>query len=135
MGPSRASQRKKKEATATGWSERLARRMAEAARDKKAHDVAIMDLRGLTSMTDWFVIATASTEVHARAVMEHIQERAREDLDERPWHVEGRQGGSTWVLMDYVDVVLHLFRPEARSYYGLERLWGDAPTEWLEDVD
>ncbi|MFO7768725.1 MAG: ribosome silencing factor [bacterium] len=117
-------------------SRRLARRLAEAAREKKAEELVILDLRDLTSVTDFFVIGTVSTDVHARAVSEHVVEWAEEELDERPWHVEGADGERpVWILMDYVDVVVHLFHPEARDYYGLERLWGDAPSEELGEPD
>jgi len=111
----------------------LAGTVAEAALEKKATDIRIMDLRGLTTMTDFFVIATISTEVHSRAVEGAISERTRERYDTRPWHVEGGDGGRTWVLLDYVDVVVHLFNAETREFYSLERLWGDAPTEAVSD--
>lgn len=109
----------------------LARGLAEAARDKRAEGIVILDLRGLTSMADYFVVATVTADVHARAVAEGVREWARENLGERPWHVEGDEGGRTWVLLDYVDVVVHLMQPDVRNYYALERLWGDAPREEL----
>lgn len=135
MAGSRAEQRKRRKKKVPA-SQRLARGLAEAARDKKAEELVILDLRDLTSVTDFFVIGTVSTDVHARAVSEHMVEWAEEEMEERPWHVEGADGERrTWILMDYVDVVVHLFRPETRDYYGLERLWGDAPAEELEDLD
>ena len=92
---------------------------------KNAADVMIIDLRGLSSITEYFVIGTASSEPQIKAVVEQVTE----DLKERqttPWHTEGKQSWR-WVLVDYVDVVIHIFRAEVRSFYGLERLWGDAP--------
>lgn len=92
---------------------------------KNAADVMIIDLRGLSSITDYFVIGTAGSEPQIKAVVEQVTG----DLKERattPWHTEGKQGWR-WVLLDYVDVVIHVFRAEVRAFYGLERLWGDAP--------
>ena len=111
----------------------LARAITGAALEKKATDIRIMDMRGLTTMTDYFVVVTISTDVHSRAVEGAISEQARESFNARPWHVEGGEGGRTWVLMDYVDVVVHLFEAETREFYSLERLWGDAPTEEVAD--
>ncbi|MXY48774.1 MAG: ribosome silencing factor [Gemmatimonadetes bacterium] len=92
---------------------------------KNAADVMIIDLRGLSSITDYFVIGTAGSEPQIKAVVEQVAS----DLKERetiPWHSEGKQSWR-WVLLDYVDVVVHVFRAEVRAFYGLERLWGDAP--------
>jgi len=93
--------------------------------DKNATDVLIIDLERLSSIATCFVIGTAHSEPQMKAVMEQIVS----DLklrDTRPWHTEGK-GSWRWVLLDYVDVVIHIFREEVRSFYGLERLWGDAP--------
>ena len=84
-------------------------------------------------MTDYFVIATAGSEPQARAIAREIEDKLRETRGEKPWHVEGLRA-STWVLMDYVDVVVHIFQPEAREFYLLERLWGDARREVAVDV-
>jgi len=111
----------------------LARSIAAAALEKKAEDLVLLDLRRLTSMTDFFVIGTVSTDVHSRAVEESIRALIRERHGSRPWHVEGTDSSRTWVLLDYVDVVVHLFQPETRAYYDLERLWGDAPREQVAD--
>ena len=92
---------------------------------KNAADVMIIDLRGLSSITDYFVIGTAGSEPQIKAVVDQVAS----DLKERettPWHTEGKQSWR-WVLLDYVDVVVHVFRAEVRAFYGLERLWGDAP--------
>jgi len=113
----------------------LARTIAGAAVEKKATDIRIMDMRGLTTMTDYFIVVTISTDVHSRAVEGAISERTRESFNTRPWHVEGGEGGRTWLLMDYVDVVVHLFDAETRDFYSLERLWGDAPTEEVTDLE
>lgn len=87
-----------------------------------------MDLRGLTSATDWFVLVSGESDIQTRSIAERIEERLARDLDTRPWHVEGLKQ-TRWVLLDYVDFVVHVFHREARSFYDLERLWADAPTE------
>lgn len=109
----------------------LARRLAQAALEKKATDVKIFDLRRLTSITDFFVICSADSDVQVKAVCEHLVE-TMDKKRVRPWHLEGLETRQ-WVLLDYVDVVVHIFLPEVRDYYGLERLWGDAEIEDVVD--
>ncbi len=116
-------------------AEKLARVLAEAALEKRATDILVMDMRGVTTVTDFFVVMTVSADTHSRAVEGAVSERARDDFDSRPWHVEGGDGARTWVLMDYVDVVVHIFQSDAREFYSLERLWGDAPVEQITDED
>ncbi len=105
--------------------ELLARRAAELALEKKCEEIKIIDLRGLTSVTDFFVIITADSERKAKAAAEHIIDELRED-GERPMHVEGMDS-MHWILLDYIDVVVHIFMPEERSFYDLESLWSEAP--------
>jgi ribosome-associated protein len=93
--------------------------------EKKALDVVLLDLRKISQMTDYFLICTGYTDIHVRSVYEHIEEQLRERHDIKPWHVEGIENGR-WVLMDYVDFVVHVFQPEARKFYQLEKLWIDA---------
>jgi ribosome-associated protein len=107
----------------------LAHQIANVAADKKARDIVILDLRPLTSITDYFVICTGEVDQHVRAIVEEIDERLR---PEKPWHIEGLQHLS-WVLMDYVNVVVHVFNPEAREYFNLEKLWADAAIEKIAD--
>ncbi|WP_076791892.1 ribosome silencing factor [Chlorobium sp. KB01] len=107
-------------------SELLAKRSAELALEKKCEDVKILDLRGLTSITDFFVIVTADSERKAKAAAEHIVDELKED-DERPMHVEGMDS-MHWILLDYVDVVVHIFMEDERRFYDLESLWSDAPS-------
>jgi ribosome-associated protein len=105
---------------------------ARAAIDKRAADVVILDLTKLTIVCDFFVIATARNPIHSRAVVDGINERLR-DEGRRPTHTEGLAAGK-WVLMDYGDVVVHVFVQEERQYYDLERLWADAKVKQLEEV-
>lgn len=100
-------------------------RAADLARDRKGRDLTVLDLRGLSSATDFFLIVTGTSDIHVRSVADHIMEALKKD-GVRPDHVEGMQGGR-WVLIDYIDFVVHVFHPAARDFYQLERLWGDAP--------
>ncbi len=111
----------------------LARLALDAALGKKALDVTVMDLRGLSSEVDYFVIATGESDLQIRAIVDAIVERLRTDAGERPLHREGQPGTSRWIVLDYFDLVVHVFDPELRAHYDLERLWGDAPTERVTD--
>lgn len=112
-------------------SRRLAHLAGEFALEKKAFDVKILDLRKLSSVCDFFVICSANVEVHAKAIADGIME----NLQKRGinfWHNEGYQA-CRWILLDYVDVVIHIFLPEVRKFYALEKLWGDAKIEELSE--
>lgn len=111
-------------ATTQTSSTAAAQRVAAVCLDLKAEDVVILNLKGVSDMTDCFVIASGNSDTHVRALGERILEELRKD-GQRPHHVEGLQQGR-WVLLDYVDFVVHLFHPTLRSFYQLERLWGDA---------
>ncbi len=105
-------------------------RAAELALDRKGRELRILDLRGISSATDYFLIVSGTSDLHVRAVAEHIIEELKKGRV-RPDHVEGLRSGR-WVLIDYIDFVVHVFHPDARAFYQLERLWGDAPTLELE---
>ncbi len=105
---------------------------ARSASAKRAEGVAILDVHGLIVITDFFVIASGETERQVRTIVEEV-ERALRELDRKPVRREGETEGR-WVLLDYVDVVVHVFADEEREYYDLERLWRDAPRiEWTEN--
>ncbi len=106
-------------------SQEIAEQATLSMLSKNAGDVMIIDIRGLSSLTDYFVIGTAGSEPQIKAVVEQVTGDLKEK-ETTPWHTEGKQSWR-WVLLDYVDVVIHVFRAEVRSFYGLERLWGDAP--------
>jgi len=100
------------------------KRAADAASDKKAVDLVILDLRKASAFTDFFVICTGTNVRQVQAIADGVQEALRaEDL--RPSLVEGYERGQ-WVLIDYFDFIVHVFSPSTREFYGLERLWGDA---------
>ncbi len=96
-----------------------------AADDLNARELVALDLRGLNDATDWFVIASGTSDAHVRGIANAVLRRL-EEAGARAHHVEGLPSGR-WVLLDFVDVVVHLFHPEARAFYQLERLWDDAP--------
>ena len=100
--------------------------IVDAACDKKAEDVLVLDLRGLCHFTDYFVICHGSSSRQALAIADAIEERMLTEAKRKPKHVEGRRVGD-WILIDFIDVVVHVFVDEKREFYGLERLWGDAP--------
>ena len=104
-----------------------ARRIADLARDKLARDVTILDMRPACSYTDYFVICTGRNPRQAKAIYEDVRERLKADEHVTPRRVDGAEHG-TWILADYLDVVFHVFTPEAREYYRLEELWGDVPS-------
>ena len=107
---------------------------ARAAADKQATDIVVLDVRATLVITDLFVICTAGNPRQLKTVIEAIEERIRE-LGERPARREGDPDAGWW-LLDYVDVVVHVFAPEQRDYYDLERLWRDAPTvDWQPRAD
>ncbi len=102
----------------------LLRLAAEAALAKKASDLVALDLTGLDGVADYFLICSGASEPQVKAIAEEVEDRLRAN-GARPWHVEGREG-RRWVLLDFVDVVVHVFHEKTREYYLLERLWGDA---------
>jgi ribosome-associated protein len=105
-------------------------RATELAADRKAVDMLAMDLRGISNATDYFLLMSGTSDMHVRAIAEHVIEELKKE-GVRPSHVEGLRTGR-WVLIDYIDFVVHVFHPAAREFYQLERLWGDAPTLALE---
>ena len=108
----------------------LAQRAAQIALDFKAQDVVLLDLRGVTDMTDFFLIASGTSDTHVRSVGEHVMEEMKKE-GARAHHVEGLEKGR-WVLLDFVDFVVHVFHPTLRNFYQLERLWSDAEQVPLE---
>jgi ribosome-associated protein len=109
-----------------GDSRSLADRIAAIASDKKAIDIRILDLRGIVGYTDFFVLASGNTDRQTKAIHDAIYQTLKDDLRLLPRRVEGERE-ARWILMDYLDTVVHIFTPEARSFYRLEQLWGEAP--------
>ena len=113
-----------------GSSEETVRRAARAAAAKKAGDLLVLDVGGVSSVTDFFLVCSGRSTTHVRTIIEGIREELKE-AGTRPLHAEGTPE-SGWVLLDYGDVLMHVFLEETRAYYALERLWGDAPSVPLE---
>jgi ribosome-associated protein len=106
----------------------LAGAIADYAADRKAIDIVQLDLRAIIGYTDYFVICTGRTERQTRAIHDAIYEGMKSAHGRLPERVEGLPG-ARWILMDYLDVVVHVFVPDAREYYRLEQLWGEAPAQ------
>jgi ribosome-associated protein len=107
-------------------SRKLALLCRELADNKKAEDILILDVRKLSSITDYFVIAAGTSEPHLRAIVDEIVDELKEDHDLRPSAIDGTFHGA-WVVLDYFDVIVHVMRRDVREKYDLEALWGDAP--------
>ncbi|MBU8932809.1 MAG: ribosome silencing factor [candidate division Zixibacteria bacterium] len=112
-------------------SAELAHRIAQIAYDKKGFDVKILNLQNLSSVCDYFVIVSGAVDTQVKAIAEAINDGLREE-GIRPYHIEGMNEGN-WILLDYIDVVVHVFREPTRQFYALEKLWGDAPIEALTE--
>jgi ribosome-associated protein len=112
-------------------SEQIAMAIAELASDRKAVEIVQLDLRGLTSLADYFVICTGRSDRQARAIQEGIQLGLKHEHGIVPTRVDGTTDAN-WVLMDYADVIVHVFTPETREFYRLEHLWGEAPVKTFE---
>jgi ribosome-associated protein len=111
--------------------EELSARIAEIASDKLAQDIRVFDLREIVSYTDYFVICSGGTERQTKAIHDAIHQELKDENGRLPRRVEGLTE-SRWILMDYLDAVIHIFTPDARSFYRLEQLWGDAPSQTIE---
>jgi ribosome-associated protein len=112
----------------------MARMAADAIFDKKGSDIVLLDVEKSFFLSDVFVIATGSSRPNVQALADHVEERIGEEFGVRPLRVEGRTEGE-WVLVDFGDIIVHLFQASAREYYSLERLWGDASRiKWEEPV-
>ncbi len=105
------------------------RRAAQLTLERKASDVVVLDLRGISSATDYFLLATGTSDTQVRSISDHVTKELRNE-GTRPAHTEGGRE-ARWVLIDYIDFVVHVFHPEVRSFYQLEALWGDAPRHEL----
>ena len=111
----------------------LAKKVAELAAEKKAEDIVILDMTEAVSYTDYFVICSGNNERQVKAIHDAVYEGLKHGADHlAPNRVEGLQQ-SSWVLLDYLDVVVHIFMPETRDFYRLDRLWGDVPEVKVEN--
>jgi ribosome-associated protein len=107
-------------------SKKLALLCRDLADNRKAENIVVLDVRVISSVTDYFVVASGTSEPHLRAIMDEITEKLRDDHDLRPRAVDGTLQ-TAWIVLDYFDVIVHVMRAEVRERYNLEGLWGDAP--------
>lgn len=107
-------------------SKKLALLCRELADNRKAEDIVVLDVRDLSSVTDYFVIASGTSEPHLRAIVDEITDKLREEHDVRPRAVDGTLH-TAWVVLDFFDVIVHVMKTDVRERYDLETLWGDAP--------
>lgn len=114
-----------------GNPEGLARRCAELMLEKKARDIVLLDVRGLTDIADFFVLCSCDSDVQVKAVAENLRDELASQ-GKKAWRTEGWQG-MAWVIVDYVEVVAHIFYHETRHFYKLERLWADAKIEHITE--
>jgi len=118
-------------AKAQPTAQELARAAAKLTLSKRAEDVTILDLRELAGVADFFVLATGNSEVQVRAIADAVDD-GMDAVGVKVWHSEGYEA-RRWILLDYVDVVVHVFHAKAREYYLLDKLWGDARRENVTD--
>lgn len=105
---------------------------AKALDSKKAQNLMLLEVRGVTTLTEYMLLATGTSDTHLRALCDEV-EKKMEEAGERVWHREGYRG-DTWIVMDFCGVMVHVFTPEQRKFYDLERLWGDAPQVDLQEI-
>ncbi|HYM21113.1 MAG TPA: ribosome silencing factor [Candidatus Kapabacteria bacterium] len=110
----------------------IAKQAADYALEKKATHIKLLDVRSITPITDFFIICSASSDLQVKAIAENVIVKMREEKGMSPWKSEGWDS-LQWVIIDFVDFVVHVFRDTAREFYHLERLWADAPMEAVED--
>lgn len=118
--------------TKTANSQKLIEVICESLLEKKAEEVTVLDVHELTTLADMFVICHATSDVQIKAIANNVSERTKEELDEKPWKEEGKDN-KRWVILDYVNVVVHIFKKELREYYALEKMWNDAVITRIED--
>ncbi|HMP98665.1 MAG TPA: ribosome silencing factor [Cyclobacteriaceae bacterium] len=114
-------------------SEKLSEAIVKGMQEKKATNIVVMDLRKVKSaIADFFVICSGNSDKQIDAIADSIDEVVNKDLSQNPWHIEGKTNRE-WMLLDYVDVVAHVFRKDKREFYALEKLWGDADIKEIQE--
>lgn len=116
----------------TADSEKLIEAITEGLLEKKAKEIKLLDVRELTTLTDYFIICHGTSDTQIRAIANSAREKVKETLGEGVWKQEGMDA-RRWVILDYVNVVVHIFSEEKREFYGIERMWNDAVVTEIED--
>lgn len=115
-------------------TEQLVAEIVNGLQEKKGKDIVSLDLRKIdTAVTDFFVLCTGDSNTHVNALAGSVEEEVRKAIKDKPWHIEGTSNGE-WVLLDYVNVVVHIFQDEVREHYNIEGLWADAITKEHEEL-
>ena len=115
-------------------SEQLSQVVVKGMQEMKAEDIVVLDLRSVNNaVTDFFVICSGNSDTHIDAIAESIDHEVQKTDGQEPWHREG-YNNKIWVLLDYVDVVVHVFNHDSREFYALESLWGDAELKYYNEV-
>ena len=114
-------------------AENLSKYIVKGIQEKKGTNIVILNLRDIgNAIADHFVICTGSSDTQIDAISDSVEKQVHDAIKERPWHREGFQN-KEWILLDYVNVVVHIFKSDVRSFYGLEELWGDAVATQIDD--
>lgn len=106
--------------------------ISEALLSRKGKEITVLDVSELTTLTDYFVVCHGTSDVQVKALADVVEEEVREKLGEKAWKKEGLQGRS-WIILDFVNIVVHVMSKEKRDFYGLERMWNDAKITYIED--
>jgi ribosome-associated protein len=123
--------KKKKDSSTT--SQKLSKLIVKGMQEKKANDIVLMDLRKVkNSVADFFVICSGNSDKQLDAIADSVDAEVLKGLNENPWHIEGKNN-KEWMILDYTNVVAHIFRKDRRTFYALEKLWGDAEITEIED--
>lgn len=131
--PKKNQQFKSKNESKVTDSKKLIEVITEGLLEKKAEDITVLDVHELTTLTDAFVVCHATSDVQIKAIADSVVVNTKKKLDEGPWQHEGRDT-RRWVILDYVNVVVHIFKKELREHYALERIWNDAEVTKVEDT-
>ena len=115
-------------------SEKLSEIVVMGMQEKKAKDIVVMDLRNVkNAIADFFVICSGTSDTQIEAIAESVDEQVYKEFKENPWHTEGKTN-KEWMLLDYVNVVVHIFKKDKRDFYSLENLWGDAQVQHVQEA-
>ena len=115
------------------YSSVLVDTIVDCALAKKAEKLVVLDVKDITSLSDYFIICSGNSNTQVNAISSAVQKTVSKELKDKPWHIEG-QSNSEWILMDYVNVVVHIFQKHIREFYDIESLWGDAKITEINPV-
>ncbi|MEX2602058.1 MAG: ribosome silencing factor [Balneolaceae bacterium] len=116
----------------TANADTLITSITDALLQKKAKKIVLLDVRELTSLTDYFVVCHGTSDTQIKALADHVMEETQKKIGEKVWKMEGLDA-RRWIILDYVNVVVHIFSEEKREFYGIERMWNDAPLREIDD--